>query len=91
MKAVRESIQLAAPLRDVKLARSGDREALRQQDLQASFERGRQEGERALGEQLIRQRAEVKELQTGVLAWELHRSKKCMANNNLSSRHKRGV
>jgi flagellar assembly protein FliH len=68
MKAVRESIQLAAPLRDVKLARSGDREALRQQDLQASFERGRQEGERALGEQLIRQRAEVMELQTGVLA-----------------------
>jgi flagellar assembly protein FliH len=68
MKAVRETIQLAAPLRDVKLARSGDREALRQQDLQASFERGRQEGERALGEQLIRQRAEVMELQTGVLA-----------------------
>jgi flagellar assembly protein FliH len=68
MKAARETIQFAAPLREVQLARSGDREALRQQDLQASYERGRLEGERALGEQLVQQRAEVMELQTGVLA-----------------------
>jgi flagellar assembly protein FliH len=61
-------IALAAPLRDVTITRSGDRETLRQEDLQASYERGRLEGERALGEQLVKQRAEVMELQTGVLA-----------------------
>ena len=66
MKA-RETIRLAAPLREVKLARSGDRETLRREDIQAGYERGRIDGERALGEQLIRQRAEVMELQTGVL------------------------
>ena len=68
MKAARENLQFAAPLRDVTLVRSGERETLRQQDLQASYERGRLEGERALGEQLVKQRAEVMELQTGVLA-----------------------
>src|SRR6187551_2203406 len=68
MKAVRETFQFAAPLRDVNIARSGDRETLRQEDLQASYERGRLEGERALSEQLVKQRAEVMELQTGVLA-----------------------
>lgn len=67
MKA-RETIRLAAPLRDVKVTRCGDREALRGDDLQASYERGRLDGERALSEQLVRQRAEVMELQTGVLA-----------------------
>ena len=68
MKAARETLQFAAPLRDVTIVRSGDRETLRQQDLQASYDRGRLEGERALGEQLVQQRAEVMELQTGVLA-----------------------
>jgi flagellar assembly protein FliH len=52
----------------VTLARSGDGETLRQADLFASYERGRLEGERALSEQLVRQRAEVMELQTGLLA-----------------------
>lgn len=66
MKA-KHSIQFSAHLRDVKIVRSGDRETLRQQDLQTSFERGRQEGERSLGAQLVQQRAEVMELQTGVL------------------------
>ena len=68
MKAARETVQFAAPLRDVNIARSGERETLLQEDLQASYERGRLEGERALSEQLIQQRAEVMELQTGVLA-----------------------
>ena len=68
MKPRRENLQFALPLRDVKLARSGDRETLRQQDLDASFERGRIEGERRLSEQLIQQRAELMELQTGVLS-----------------------
>ena len=68
MKPARETVKFTAPLREVKIARSGERETLRQQDLQASYERGRIEGERALSEQLVRQRAEVMELQTGVLA-----------------------
>ena len=68
MKPARETVKFAAPLREVKLTRSGERETLRQQDLQANYERGRIEGERALSEQLVRQRAEVMELQTGVLA-----------------------
>lgn len=68
MKPLRETIRLPQPLKDAALARSGDREALHRGDLQASYERGRLDGERALSEQLIRQRADVMELQTGVLA-----------------------
>lgn len=67
MKAERK-VQFAAPVRDVKILRSGTRESLFQQDLTASFERGRIEGEKNLGAQLVQQRAEVMELQTGVLA-----------------------
>ena len=66
MKA--ETLRLSQPLKDATLVRFGERETLRREDLQASFERGRLDGERALGEQLIRQRAEVMELQTGLLA-----------------------
>lgn len=68
MTTRRESLPLTAGLRDVTLARFGDRETLRRQDLQASFERGRIDGEQRLSEQLVRQRAELMELQTGVLA-----------------------
>ena len=67
MKAERK-IAIAAPVRDVRIVRSGTREGLYQQDLKASFERGRIEGEKNLGAQLVQQRAEVMELQTGVLA-----------------------
>jgi len=67
MKPLRETIRLLQPLKDATLVRSGDRESIRSADLQASYERGRLDGERALSEQLIRQRAEVMELQTGVL------------------------
>lgn len=66
MKA-EQQIKFTARPRDVKLVRSGQRDALLQQDLDASFERGRQEGERNLGAQLVQQRAEVMALQTGVL------------------------
>jgi flagellar assembly protein FliH len=68
MSPAHDTVHFSAPVREVKLARSGDRETLRQQDLQASYEKGRAEGERALSEQLVKQRAEVMELQTGVLA-----------------------
>lgn len=68
MKPHKHTLHLATPLRDARLHRSGERETLRQEDLLASYERGRLEGERALHEQLIRQRADVMELQTGLLA-----------------------
>lgn len=61
-------LQLTEPIRDVTLVRFGAGESLREQDLQAAFERGRIEGENSVGAQLIRQRSEVMELQTGVLA-----------------------
>ena len=67
MKLLRETIRLPQPLKDAALARCGDREAFHAGDIQTSYERGRLDGERALSEQLIRQRAEVMELQTGVL------------------------
>jgi flagellar assembly protein FliH len=69
MKPAREVvIPLSAPLRDVQTVRCGDRAGVRRQELQTSYEQGRLDGERALGEQLVRQRAEIIELQSGVLA-----------------------
>jgi flagellar assembly protein FliH len=67
MKPAREIIRLSAPLREARLVRSGHRESLRQEDLQTRYEQGCADGERALAEQLMRQRAEILELQTGVL------------------------
>ena len=70
MKSSPETVHFAKPLRAVCVAlapypadleeRFGERERL-------SFERGRHEGERALSEQLLRQRSELAELQNGVL------------------------
>lgn len=67
MKAEHDIRFTAAP-RDVRIVRAGTREELFRQDLKASFERGRREGERSLSAQLVQQRAEVMELQTGVLS-----------------------
>ena len=63
-----ESIAFAQPLRDVALSRFGDRRVIQEQDVEAAFQRGRIEGERALSEQLLRQRAAVVDLHNGVLA-----------------------
>ena len=68
MKPARESIPCPAPLRDIRVVRSGSREQLARQDVEAGVEQGRLEGERALSEQLVRQRADIMELQTGVLS-----------------------
>jgi flagellar assembly protein FliH len=71
MKSWREQLVLAQPLRDARLTafRSAQAEAQQQQrDRElASYERGRRDGEQALSEQLVRQRAELLELQNGVL------------------------
>ena len=73
-------LTLSQPLHDVRLVRRGEAPAadkppansetapkLGPELLKASYERGRSDGERAMGDQLIRQRAELVELQTGVL------------------------
>ena len=66
----RETIRLTQPLRDVRLACAAGAEALpavSAAHAQAEYERGQRDGEKALSEQLIRQRGELIELQNGVL------------------------
>jgi flagellar biosynthesis/type III secretory pathway protein FliH len=68
---LRDSIVFSAPPRDVRIGLiPGANDAARQlRDAeQAAFERGRIEGERALSEQLVRQRAELVELHNGAIA-----------------------
>lgn len=72
MKVWRESIRLSMPLREVRsqcrqgLSAEQESERRQKEREQAAYERGRQDGERALSEQLIRQRGELQELQNGV-------------------------
>lgn len=61
-----ETLCLHQPLRDVALAGQLPEAAARERE-RAAYERGRLEGERSLGEQLIQQRGELLELQNGVL------------------------
>jgi flagellar assembly protein FliH len=65
-----ETIRFQEPLRDVRLANTAAASAesrLREAE-QAAFERGRHEGEKALREQLLQQRAEMIDLHQGVVA-----------------------
>lgn len=65
-----DTILCNQPLRDVSLLLQAPaqnwNDHVRQRE-QAAYERGRRDGERALGEQLIQQRAELAELQHGLL------------------------
>jgi flagellar assembly protein FliH len=65
-----ETLYLSEPLRDVRRLVGAPTEEwpelLRQRE-QAAREQGRREGEKALGEQLAQQRAELGELQRGIL------------------------
>ena len=69
MKSWSETLHLPRRLKDARPTVSGAGpsapDALERE--RAAFERGRLEGERALGEQLIRQRSELIELQQGVI------------------------
>jgi flagellar assembly protein FliH len=65
MNSWSETITLPAPLRDAVLA--VDAASGPSSDWRAGFEAGRIEGERALGEQLVQQRAELHALISGVL------------------------
>jgi flagellar assembly protein FliH len=65
-----DTILFAQPLQDVRRltgAPSQEWEALAREREQAAYARGRRDGENALSEQLIQQRAEMAELQKGVL------------------------
>lgn len=65
----RETICLTQPLRAVRLAGAGGDvlPSVSAAHAQAEYERGKRDGEKALSEQLIRQRGELIELQNGVL------------------------
>jgi flagellar assembly protein FliH len=70
MKLWHEAIHFSKPLRDARMAvtpYTSKLEARIREREQLSFERGCREGERALSEQLMRQRSELTELQNGVL------------------------
>lgn len=64
MPSLRELLPLSQPLRDVRLAPRTEADPAAERE---AYERGRRDGEKALREQLIRQRAEITELQNGVL------------------------
>lgn len=70
MKLWHDTIPFAHPLRAAAVAVAAypaPLEARIREREQASFERGRREGEKALSEQLMRQRGELTEVQNGVL------------------------
>jgi flagellar biosynthesis/type III secretory pathway protein FliH len=69
MKPWSETLTLSKPLRYLRLkgeAGADARQAV-EEELRASYERGRREAEQALSEQLFQQRTEVHELMRGVL------------------------
>ncbi|MFO1497092.1 MAG: FliH/SctL family protein [Verrucomicrobiota bacterium] len=70
MKSSPDKIHFQRPPKDVRIAIPGapaDLGRQLQEREEAAFERGRRAGEKALSEQLLRQRAELLELQNGVL------------------------
>ena len=68
MKSWSDTLQLPHSLRDVRLAGlAGEPVVPIEQQLSASYERGRIDGERALGEQLVQQRTEMQSLFNGAL------------------------
>jgi flagellar biosynthesis/type III secretory pathway protein FliH len=69
MKPWFDTLALQKPLRHVRLKEEAgtDARAAADEELRASYERGRREAEQALSEQLFQQRAEVHEMMSGVL------------------------
>lgn len=70
MKPWSETLALPKPLRHVRLKEEAGTEAraASEEELRASYERGRREAEQAMSQQLFQQRAEVHDLMRGVLA-----------------------
>ncbi|MBE0539886.1 MAG: hypothetical protein IH623_00675 [Verrucomicrobia bacterium] len=70
MKSWHDTVPFGQPLKDARVTVAPHASALEiriQEREQVAFERGRREGEKALSEQLLRQRSELIELQNGVL------------------------
>lgn len=70
MKSWHDTVPLGQPLKEARVTVAPYAAALEvriQEREQLAFERGRREGEKALSEQLLRQRSELIELQNGVL------------------------
>jgi flagellar biosynthesis/type III secretory pathway protein FliH len=69
MKPWSESLTLPKPLRQVRLKGEAGTDAglAVEEELRASYERGRREAEQALSEQLFQQRAEMHELMRGLV------------------------
>ncbi|MBC8001699.1 MAG: hypothetical protein H7X97_03840 [Opitutaceae bacterium] len=68
MKSWSDTLQLPHPLRDVRLSGlAGEPFVPLEEQVRASYERGRIDGEHALGEQLVQQRAEMQNLFQGAL------------------------
>ena len=68
MNSWSENIPLTAPLKDARLvASTAPTGAVQNESWKAGFEAGRAEGEKALSEQLLKQRAELHELVQGTL------------------------
>jgi len=70
MKPWSDTLSLPNPLRHVRLKDEAGAETrpAAEEELRASYERGRREAEQALSQQLFQQRAEVLEIMRGVLA-----------------------
>jgi flagellar assembly protein FliH len=73
MNSWSETILLSKPLRDLRRAEAlseapSANEAAVQAQIEASYRRGRVDGEKALNEQLLHQRAQMQELLQGVVA-----------------------
>ena len=66
MTSSAETLRLSRPLRALRFVPAGMDPQLLADREQAAFERGRIEGERALGAQLLQQRAELIEIQNGI-------------------------
>lgn len=68
MKCLPEPLRFSTTLREVRVARPQE-DSVRQRELieKEAFERGKREGEKALSEQLLRQRSDLLQLQQGVL------------------------
>lgn len=70
MKSWHETIRFGRPVLDVRISTAphtlGFEERIRLRE-QAAYERGRAEGEKALGDQLVQQRGELSGLQNGIL------------------------
>ena len=67
MKPWSDTLVLPKPLRHVRLKNEADARAAADEELRASYERGRREAEQALSLQLFQQRAEVHEMMSSVL------------------------